>query len=263
MLENNGTISLGVSRVTVSKRVPEPAAGITAVFINKLISTIVYKMISDSNLKEFVIIGAGGFGREVLWTIQDCNKVSKKYRVIGFIDDNKTLHNKVIHGLEILGGIEWLSTQNIKNLNCVIAIGDSKIRQEIVKKIEKTRIKFATIIHPSVTYSDSVEIGAGTVIQAGSVLTVDTKIGNHCKIDTNCTIAHDCVLDDYVTLNPGVHINGNNKIGTGTYVGSGVVTKEKIRVGKWSIIGAGTVLIENALDSSVYVGIPGKLKRKL
>lgn len=217
----------------------------------------------DKNLKDLVIIGAGGFGREVLWTAQSCNKTSKKYNIIGFIDDDKILTNNVTHGIKVLGGTEWFSTQKTRNLHCVIAIGDSKIRQAIVEKIEKTNVKFTTLIHPSVIHSDSVEIGEGTIVQAGSVLTVDTKIGNHCKIDTNCTIAHDCILEDYVTLNPGVHINGNNRVETGAYLGSGVVTKEKIRIGKWCIIGAGTVLIKDTKDFSVYVGVPGKIKRNI
>ncbi len=98
-------------------------------------------MISSDNLKDLVIIGAGGFGREVLWTIHDCNKISKKYNVIGFIDDNKMLSNNVIHGLNILGGIEWFSTQNTENINCIIAIGDCKIRKTVLEKIEKNKLK--------------------------------------------------------------------------------------------------------------------------
>lgn len=220
-------------------------------------------MVMQEDGMKVVIVGAGGFGREVLWTLMDCNKISKKYEIVGFVDDDKRLHKKLIHNYKVLGGVEWFSTKSAKNVKCVIAIGNGKIRKEIVKKLEKKGVEFVTIIHPSVIMSKSVRIGKGTIIQAGSVLTVDVEIGKHCRIDTNCTIAHNCILDDFVDLSPGVHINGNNSIHIGTWIGSGTVTREKITIGKWSVIGAGTVLIDNVPSFSLFVGVPGKLKKKL
>ena len=41
-----------------------------------------------NELTKIVIVGAGGFGKEVLWTLNDCNEKSKKYEILGFIDDN-------------------------------------------------------------------------------------------------------------------------------------------------------------------------------
>ncbi|MDE1769758.1 MAG: acetyltransferase [Thaumarchaeota archaeon] len=210
-----------------------------------------------------VIVGAGNLGREVLWTLSDCNKNSKKYDVLGFIDEDEQLHNKIKHKKRVLGGFEWFSNKPTQKVKCVIAIGDGKIRKKIVEKLERIGVEFITVIHPSVIMSDSVKVGKGTIIQAGSVLTVDVTIGNHCRIDTNCTIAHDAKISDYVDLSPGVNINGNNFIQTGTFIGSGTVTKEKISIGKWCIIGAGTVLISDVPDKSLFVGVPGKQKKKL
>jgi sugar O-acyltransferase (sialic acid O-acetyltransferase NeuD family) len=212
---------------------------------------------------KIVIFGAGGFGREVLWTLLDCNRISKKYDILGFIDNNKELQNKMIHNKKVLGDKEWFSSRSAKNVKCVIAIGGGKAKKRIAEDLESRGVEFTTIIHPSVIMSESVKIGKGTIIQPGSVITVDVTIGNHCRIDTNCTIAHDARINDYVDLSPGVHINGNNLIGTGTFVGSGTVTREKIVIGEWSIIGAGTVLISNVPDRSLFVGVPGKQKKKL
>lgn len=218
---------------------------------------------TSQNKTKIVIIGAGGFGKEVLWTLLDCNRNLKKYDILGFLDDDKNLHNKIVYGKKVLGGTEWILKNNSKNIKCVIAIGSGKIRKKIAAKLEKRGIEFLTVIHPSIIMSDSVKVGNGTIIQPGTVITVDVEIGKHCRIDTNCTIAHDSKINDFVDLSPGVHINGSNNIQTGVYVGSGTITKEKISVGKWSIIGAGTVLITDVPDGSLYVGVPGKLKKKL
>jgi len=212
---------------------------------------------------DIAIVGAGGFGREVLLTLLDCNKQLKMYNILGFVDDDKSLEGKSINKIPVLGGLNWLISNNSKNLKCVIAIGDGKLRKEISQKLEKKGIEFATIMHPSVVCSEFVEIGKGTIIQAGSIITPDTKIGDHVHINMDCSIAHDCVLEDFVTVTPGVHINGFVTIGTGVYIGTGAVTKDRIKIGKWSVIGAGTVIIRDVSEFSMYVGVPGKLKKKL
>ena len=212
---------------------------------------------------KIVIIGASGFGREVLWTLHNCNIKSKKYHIIGFIDDNKSLWGKFINEFPILGGLDWFSTKEAKNTQCVIAISNPKIRKKIADKLEKQKVMFSTIIHPSVIYSKSVSIGKGTIIQAGSILTIDICIGNHVHINIDSTVGHDSILGNFVTINPGVHINGNTIIGNNTFVGTGTTMKHKIKIGNNSIIGAGTVLLENVHSFSMYVGVPGKLKKKL
>ena len=80
----------------------------------------------NRKLKKIIIVGAGGMGKEVLWTLMDINKVSNVFDVIGFLDDDKKLHGKKINGYSILGGINWLS--NKKKIGCIIAIGHSRIR---------------------------------------------------------------------------------------------------------------------------------------
>ena len=57
--------------------------------------------------KKIIIVGAGGFGREVVWTIQDCNKISKTYSIEGFLDDDESLTGKKIDGIPILGNLDW------------------------------------------------------------------------------------------------------------------------------------------------------------
>jgi len=214
-------------------------------------------------MTKIVIVGCGGLGKEVLMSILDCNNKSKKYEILGFLDDERSLWGKKINNFKVLGGSDWLTRPQNKSIRCVIAIGDGKTRKRIVQKLKKSTIKFSTIIHPSVILSKNSVIGNGTIIQAGSVINSDVEIGNHCKIDTNCTIAHDCKIGDFVTVSPGTNINGANIIHEGASIGSGTNTIEDIIIGKWSTIGAGTVLIKNVKSNSVYVGVPGKLKKKL
>jgi len=209
-----------------------------------------------------IIIGGGGFGREVLWTIRDYNKINDLYSVIGFIDDKLT-SGTVIDQIPVLGDLNWLLENYKSSVSCIIAIGDCIEKRNIHEKLKSMNVVYAKIIHPSVISSSSIKIGEGTIIQAGCILTVDIVIGNHVHININSTIGHDSIIEDFTTINPGTIINGKTIVGTSTYVGSGTVMKQGVKIGSNSIIGAGSVLINDVPDKSLYVGVPAKLKKQL
>lgn len=214
------------------------------------------------SIKKIVIFGTGGLGKEVFATLLRCNKKSKKYEVLGFIDDNPKLKEKKIMGKKILGGLEWFNHKR-KSVYCVVAIGDGLIRKNIVKRLEEKNVQFLSFIDPSVICDDGLQIGNGTIIQAGSIITVNVKIGNHVLINIGSTIGHGCVLEDFTTISPGVHINGECFICEGAYIGSGTVTKEDTKIGKWSIIGAGSVVVNDVKANSAYKGIPSKFYKNI
>jgi len=213
-------------------------------------------------MEEIVIIGAGGFGREVLWTINDCNKNEEKYSVLGFVDDDQKIQDSIIDGCRVLGGLEWIENNYKKSISCVIAIGDTNKKKEIEKKLKKIEPSYATIIHPSVISSKTIDIGKGTIIQAGVILTINISIGEHVHINIDSTVGHDSIIENFVTINPGVHINGKTIIRNSAYIGTGAVMKQGIEIGKESVIGAGSVILQNIPEKSLYVGVPAKLKRK-
>jgi len=80
-------------------------------------------------MKSIVIVGAGGFGREVIEIFKDQNKKEKKWNILGFIDDNKDLHGKIINNYPVLGGMEWIEENNNENLGCVCAVGKPEMNK--------------------------------------------------------------------------------------------------------------------------------------
>jgi sugar O-acyltransferase (sialic acid O-acetyltransferase NeuD family) len=206
-----------------------------------------------------VVVGAGGFGREVMEIFKDRNRVSKTWDILGFIDENKELHGKMVNGYPVLGGLDWLRRHNSSDLGCVCAIGTCETRKRVVKGLHRIGVNFYNAIHPSVIMSEFVELGTDVIICAGSILTVNIKIGDHVHIDTNCTIAHDAVIGSYCRLGPGVRINGKNLLGEGVYVGTGATLVQQISVGSWSTIGAGAAVTVDIPEKVTAVGVPAKV----
>ena len=212
------------------------------------------------NIKKIIIIGASDFGREVLWTIHNCNAVTKQFDVLGFVDDNENLKNLSVKNIPILGNMKWLLSSDEKDFGCVVAIGDSKRKQVIVKSLEENGFYFPNIISPTANLNEDVKLGNGVIIQHGTIVSVDVKIGNHVYINYNCTIGHDCLINDFATLAPGTQINGGCVIDERVYIGSGAITKNDIKIGKDSVIGAGSIVSKDLPEKSMCFAASGILK---
>lgn len=206
-------------------------------------------------MKDIVIIGAGGFGREVAWLIEDINKVSEEWNIVGFVDDNETILGEVINGYKVVGNVEWLKRQK---LNVVNAIGDPIIKQKMINRLEGSKNQYPVLIHPSVIFSDKVTIGEGSIICAGNIITVDVEIGRHVIINLSCTIGHDAIIGNYTTILPGVNVSGFAKIGECSSIGTGTAIIQHVTIGHNTIIGAGSVVIKDLPADCTAVGVPAR-----
>jgi len=210
-------------------------------------------------MKKIVIIGAGGFAREVLDVIDANNNIEEQYEMLGYIVDPEFGDKgTIINGKPILGGFDWLKN-NVEGVYTICGVGPSHLRYQLIQRADNIGAQYFSVIHPTATLTRWVEIGEGVVITAGCILTNQIKIGNHVHLNLDCTIGHDVQLADFVTLAPGVHISGNVTLGIGCYIGTGANINEKLMIGDWSIIGAGSAVIGNIPSNSTAVGIPGKV----
>ena len=207
-------------------------------------------------MKDIVIIGAGGFGKEVAWLIEQINKKTPTWNLVGFVDDYIEV-GTMINGTKVLGPVEYL-----KNLStyAVCSISDPNTRQKFIESIKETSVKYPTLVHPLVELSDSVEIGEGTIICEGSRFTVNIQIGKHVIIYHNDVICHDVNVSDYVSIMPSVNLSGNVKVGERSFIGVGSKIIQNVIVGTEAIIGAGSVVIQNVPSNSTVVGVPAKIK---
>ena len=208
-------------------------------------------------MKNIVIIGAGGVGREVSLIIQQINELEQTWNLLGFIDDNTDNWGKVINGYSVIGGIDSLEFLS-NDTYIVIAIANYKVKKNIVNKINN-KFKFATIVHPKVWIHDYMTVGEGTIIYEGAILTANIEIGNHVIISPKCGVGHDSIIKDYVSLLCNVNVSGNDLIEEGVMMGSGSTVIQGKKIGKGSIIGAGAVVVNDIESFSTAVGVPAKV----
>lgn len=191
------------------------------------------------------IIGAGGFAKEVYWSLSLMERIG----TIFFVDD------KYYDGSNLTLP---LSKFDPKEYEVVVAVGEPKDRFDIVNRLPKDT-KYFTHIHPSVQIlGEDIEIGEGSIICAGTIITTNVKIGKHSHLNLQTTIGHDCEIGSYFTTAPGAKISGNCKIYDCVYVGTNASIKQKLSIHSLTTIGSNAAVVKHIEESGIYVGIPAK-----
>jgi sugar O-acyltransferase (sialic acid O-acetyltransferase NeuD family) len=202
-------------------------------------------------MRPVVIVGYGGFGREVYWLAKDCGREVK-----GFLDDTVPAG---VHGrYRVLGSTQDAAEHS--EADFVVAVGSPRVRKAVVTKLERTaHPQFATLVHPSVLMDfSSVTIGEGSLICAGCVGTVDFTVGKHVIVNLKCTLAHDDVIGDFVTIAPLVAISGAVILRTGVEVGTGASIRQGVVMEEGSMLGMGSTLTSSTDPNTIFLGSPAK-----
>lgn len=213
-----------------------------------------------NKLCEVVIFGASGHAKVTI----DILEKSGGFKIIGLLDSNKPAGLDVL-GYKVLGGLDYVSTllKEIHDLKFFIAIGDNWLRYQVFEQLlgAHPQIEFVNAIHPASTIGRNVEMGKGIMVMAGSIVNADTFLGDFTIVNTKSSVGHDSRLQKFSSLAPNTTLGGNVDVGEFSAVSLSASIINGKKVGEHTIIGAGSLLLEDADAFSVYYGIPSKFVR--
>lgn len=208
-------------------------------------------------MTDLVIWGTGGLGRQAVQIAEDQNSDRATWNVLGFLDDKVPESSEHGDGSPVLGGEGWLSRHG--SVAVFIAIGNPASRFQVRQRLrEFGHEAFATLCHPSAWIANRSKVGMGCLVYPFVAIDSDVTIGDHVIINKACTIGHDSTLEDFVTCAPGVNLGGNNLVGEGCDLGIGCSSIQGLRIGAWSIVGAGAVVTQDLPDDVTAVGVPAR-----
>ncbi|MEN6414617.1 MAG: acetyltransferase [Veillonellales bacterium] len=204
-----------------------------------------------------LIIGAGGHGKVVADTALSMDKWDK----IAFLDDRYPEITSVLN-FPILGKVDEYLPFHSSYQDVVVAVGDNKLRVELIRRFIDCRFRLPLIIHPQAFVSRFSDIGHGSVVFAQAAINAGTVVGIGSIINTGATVDHECLLGCGVHVSPGVHIAGQVKIGDYTWLGIGSTIIQQRSLGRNVIVGAGAVIIQDVPNDVTTVGVPGRVLHK-
>lgn len=207
-----------------------------------------------------VIIGCGGFGREVLALVMALRDKGAIWEPVRFVDDAPgapDLAKVAALGCYAVRGIDAL-LEGPDPFSAVVAIGSNAARRTIVDRLAEAPASYPVLVHPTATVGPGVELGEGTVIAAGARLSTQIVVGRHVHIDQNVTVGHDCQLGDFARLNPQACVSGSVRLGQGAVVGASATILQGLDVGCGAVVGAGAVVVSDVADDHVVKGVPAR-----
>lgn len=214
--------------------------------------------------RELIVVGAGGFGREVLDVVDAVNSVEPEpaWTVAGVADDSPTeanLEHLRKRSVPFLGSTSDLNAVDLgASLHYIVGIGNPAVRRLIADRLDAAGLIPATLIHPTVTMGFDVEIGAGSVLCAGVRLTTHITLGRHVHLNLNSTVGHDTTLGDFVSANPLASISGDCVIEDDALIGVAGVILNGRTVGRGSVIGGCACVVKDVPAGVVVKGIPAR-----
>ncbi|MCA1012708.1 NeuD/PglB/VioB family sugar acetyltransferase [Halobacillus halophilus] len=211
--------------------------------------------------KKVVIIGAGAQGGEILETINLLNQKDGIYEVVGFVDDNTSLHGSRYRGVPVLGPVNILVSPEYNNTNVICSIGNPSVKKEVLQKLEERPVplRYLSIIHPASVIAQDTSVGRGTYVAPNVVLSNNVSTGDHVLINYGCTVGHDSLIGDYCSIYPGTNVSGEVHIHEGAEIGCGSSIVPGLSIGAWTVIGAGAAVINSIPAHTTSVGVPAKV----
>lgn len=209
-------------------------------------------------MKEWIIIGAGGLGAEVLWAGRSMISAGAELQLAGVCDDAEDRQSGERFGAELLGTIEKAAAVLGHGTLFTCSVGNNRARAKLVQRALAAGWVPQAIVDTSVRIGPNTVIGPGSYVGALSVISPHAKLGAHALINQGVTIGHDSILGDFVQVCPGGRVSGNCVLGEGAFLGSNGVIAPGVSMGAWSTVGASSFLMKPLSEGMTAMGNPAR-----
>jgi len=210
-------------------------------------------------LKNLIIVGAGGFGREVFHWLKDWiafDETRKNdFQIKGFI----SLDPNELDGFDVPVGIlgDEESYEFQKDDLFVMGVGQPKIKRKIAERMSKA--EFFTLVHPTAIVCSSAKIGKGVIVCPFSTVSSDVTLGDFVMLNAFASVGHDCEVGDYCVLSGYANLNGFVTLESEVFLGTRATVVASKKVGSQSKISAHALVVSDVPSQTTVLSAAGKL----
>lgn len=207
-------------------------------------------------MKKVLIVGAGGFGREMSHWLRQHPDCGKQWSVAGYLDDNEDALVTYSGYPPVISTVKSFAPSADDLLVCAVALPKPKIA--VTAALTARGARFMSFVHPSVILGAGVHLGVGTILTPGVVAGSGAKFGDFVTINLSASIGCNVIIDDYVTMNSHCDISEDCRVDKAAFFGSHALVGAGVNVGAWSVVGAGAVVSKDVAAASRVFGNPAR-----
>lgn len=207
-------------------------------------------------MKQLIIIGAGGYGREVCNMAPGCYGYGKNFELKGFLDDTENPLGPYPGYPPVLARIVDYVPQPEDVFVC--AISDIAGRKKCTELIASRGGEFISLVHNTAAITRNSVVGKGCVIDACTWISCDCSIADHVHFQSNCIVGHDAQIGSWTFMHHGSFIGGKSRLGEGVHVYPYAVIHPRRVVGDYATVGAGAFVLRDVQARTTVFGNPAK-----
>lgn len=200
---------------------------------------------------DVVIFGTGQIAELAYFYLSKRTDLSVKAFTVDseFLTENTFCQRPVV-------SFEDLRTSSFSPENCKMFVATSyaklnKIREQKFLEAKRMGYAFTTFIHES-AHVCGATVGDNCLVLENVVVQPFAKIGDNVTIWSGSHIGHHSVIADNCFITSHVVISGGVIVGRNCFIGVNATVRDHISIGDSCLIGAGTLLMSDAPDNSLY-----------
>ena len=205
-----------------------------------------------------IVVGASGFGRELLQYVHDAHKSTPGVTIKGFLDDDPARLDSVgkVIGVGIVGDTRTYSIESDDRF--IISVGDPGLRQMLAERLARRGARFLSIVHPTAYVAPTARIGQGCIV--GPFVNVGSyvELQDHVLLNLYSAAGHDARIGAFCVFSPYSVANGGSSLAARVFLGTHAAVTPNVRVGAGSKVAAGAVVYRDVPERSLATGNPAK-----
>lgn len=207
-------------------------------------------------LSKLVIIGAGGFGREMVAWVQHSVQIGRDWEFKGLIDDNPDAFKDRPSPGKLLGRIEDYQPASDEVFVC--AIGVPAIKRKVSELIASRGGRFTRVVHRTAVLGYEVDLAEGVILCPFVVVSANNRLGRGVAVNIHASVDHDANIGDWSQVNCHCDLTAAVEVGREVFMGSRVSVIPNVRIGDGAYIGAGSVVLRDVPPGWKVVGCPAR-----
>ena len=208
------------------------------------------------SVSRIIIVGAGGFGREVLHWARDAWP-DHAAKIAGFLSADADRLDGHDCGLPILGNPKSFAPKPSDVF--ILGIGIPESRRNVAQELISRGAEFGTLVHPTAIVAPTASIGAGSILCPYAIVSDGARVGRLALLNYHSSLGHDASAGDYAVLSPYATLGGGASVGADVFMGMHSSVGPGNCVGAKSKVSANSCALSDAPPSSLIFGSPGRI----
>ena len=205
-----------------------------------------------SNKKKIIIFGVSDFASQVTFYL----KHDSDFEIVAYTVDAEYNKEKSFLELPVVDFEKVHEIYSPTEFSMFVAIGYHKLnttREAKFYEAKEKGYKLISYICSRNSYWMDLEIGENSFIMEGNIFMQNVKIGNNVIMAIGNKIGHDSVIENNCFITSNVMLGGFCTIKRNTFIGMSTIVKDKIIIGDYNILGAGSIILKNTKESSSFL----------